>query len=70
MRRYSFDDTSYNTNNHNNNNNYNENNINNHNSIINNGNKHHSSSNIAYESPSTSPRITNDTKGNIIYYYY
>ena len=68
MRRYSFDDTTtgYNHNiNHNNapNNDHNMN----INAIMSNNNNHNNNNNnsnsITYESPSTSPRATNDTKG-------
>jgi ATP-dependent Zn protease len=67
MRRYSFDDT---TTGYNHNINYNNNNDQNMNvnAIMSNNNNNNNSNNsnnnsITYESPSTSPRGTNDTKG-------
>ena len=68
MRRYSFDDTSYSNNNYSNNNNCNNNNNGNHTNNNQSISNNHSSSNISYESPSTSPRLTNETKGNVTLY--
>ena len=63
MRRYSFDDTTAGYNHNINYNNNNDQNMNVNAIMSNNNNNNNSNNSITYESPSTSPRGTNDTKG-------
>ena len=65
MRRYSFDDTtaSHNYNTYNNTPNNNNDNMN-----INTASMSNNNNSITYESPSSSPRASNDTKGKYRYY--